>query len=238
MTEKLLERVRALLAKAEATDSVHEAEALTARASDLMARYGIDRAMVGALHPESDKPGDKQFTVPNPWGDSKARLLAEIAKAMRCQIIWLNSDSGKKLHVFGYESDLERAEMLWTSLLVQMFRALASEQVPPYVKGNSAKAWRRAWMYGFASTVAERVAVAEHKAADESDVTAGGKSTTLVLADRSVVIASNYKTAYPSVKTTRSTFSGGGLGRGQEAGRRADIGGGKVGSGSGRAISR
>jgi hypothetical protein len=44
-----LDRVRKLLAKAE-DDAVtpEEAEALTAKAAELMARYGIDRVRLGA----------------------------------------------------------------------------------------------------------------------------------------------------------------------------------------------
>ena len=54
---ELLDRVRKLLAKAE-DDGVTpaEAEALTAKAAELMARYGIDRALLGALHPAATPP--------------------------------------------------------------------------------------------------------------------------------------------------------------------------------------
>jgi cytosine/adenosine deaminase-related metal-dependent hydrolase len=46
----LLERVRKLLAKAEAQGATPaEAEALTAKAAELMARYGIDRALLAGL---------------------------------------------------------------------------------------------------------------------------------------------------------------------------------------------
>jgi len=53
----LLERVRKLLAKAE-DDSVTpaEAEALTAKAAELMARYGIDRALLAAARPRPTGP--------------------------------------------------------------------------------------------------------------------------------------------------------------------------------------
>ena len=54
----LLERVRKLLAKAEAGGvTPAEAEALTAKAAELMARYGIDRALLASRRPETDQPG-------------------------------------------------------------------------------------------------------------------------------------------------------------------------------------
>jgi hypothetical protein len=65
---ELLDRVRKLLSKAEDEGCTpHEAEALTAKAAELMARYGIDRALLGALRPETDRPSDRVFDLDNPW---------------------------------------------------------------------------------------------------------------------------------------------------------------------------
>ena len=44
----MLSRIRALLAKAEATEYAEEAEALSARAQELMAKYSIDQALLAA----------------------------------------------------------------------------------------------------------------------------------------------------------------------------------------------
>ena len=117
----LLDRVRKLLAKAEGEGvTPHEAEALTAKAAELMARYGIDRALLGALHPETDSPADRVFDLDNPWAAVKAHLLAGLASALRCQCILLaRREPGSRVHVFGYLSDLERADILFTSLLVR-----------------------------------------------------------------------------------------------------------------------
>jgi hypothetical protein len=53
----LLVRVRKLLAKAEAEGvTAAEAEALIAKAAELMARYGIDRALLAAERPDTDRP--------------------------------------------------------------------------------------------------------------------------------------------------------------------------------------
>src|SRR5580698_11458179 len=107
MDNNLLDRVRKLLTKAEDEGcSPAEAEALTAKAAELMARYGIDRALLGALHPETDKPADRVFALGNPWGDVKRHLLAGLALALRCQCVQTCSPAGTRLHVFGYASDL------------------------------------------------------------------------------------------------------------------------------------
>src|SRR5487761_55154 len=112
MQTDLLDRVRKLLAKAEDEGCTpEEAEALTAKAADLMARYGIDRA----LRPETDSVGDRVFDLGNPWAAVKAHLLAGLAAALRCQCVLLGRrEPGSRVHVFGYLSDLERADILFT----------------------------------------------------------------------------------------------------------------------------
>jgi Protein of unknown function (DUF2786) len=232
MQTDLLDRVRKLLAKAEDEGCTpEEAEALTAKAAELMARYGIDRALLGALRPETDRPADRKFRFEAPWADVKAHLLAALATALRCQCVQTQTDDGPRLHVFGYSSDLERAEILFTSLLVQMARALAKQAVPAY--GNSAKAWRRSWMLGYCAAVVARVRAAEEEAvaaagADAHAAADVGASAAVVLADRSLTVRLQVSAAYPRLKKKRVTYSGSGYGDGYREGQKADIGGGKL----------
>ena len=51
--DKMMARIRALLAKAEGTEYAAEAEALTAKAQDLMTRHAIDEAL---LHAHDERP--------------------------------------------------------------------------------------------------------------------------------------------------------------------------------------
>jgi hypothetical protein len=232
--DDLLDRVRKLLAKAEDEGcSPAEAEALTAKATDLMARYGIDRALLGAIRPETDRPTDRVFTLVNPWGDVKRQLLAGLATALRCQCVQTRTAEGTRLHVFGYLSALERADILFTSLLVQMARALAGQAVPG--TGGEARAWRRSWMLGYCSAVVTRVRAAEEaavaSASGDAGVQAGaanGQRAALVLADRSLVVRRQVAAAYPRLRKARVTYSGNGYGAGYREGQRADIGGAKL----------
>jgi hypothetical protein len=241
-TDDLLDRVRKLLSKAEDEGCTPaEAEALTAKAAELMARYGIDRALLGAVRPETDRPVDRVFTLGNPWGDVKRHLLAGVATALRCQCVQTRQETGTRLHVFGYLSDLERADILFTSLLVQMARALAAQAVP--TAGGGARAWRRSWMLGYCAAVVTRVRAAEEAAvASASDGTApsagGGQSAALVLADRSLVVRQQVSAAYPWLRQRRVTYSGSGYGDGYREGQKADIGGAKLPARSARALGR
>jgi Protein of unknown function (DUF2786) len=239
MQTDLLDRVRKLLAKAEDEGCTpQEAEALTVKAADLMARYGIDRALLGSLHPETDKVTDRIFDLDNPWAAVKAHLLAGLASAMRCQCILLTRrEPGSRVHVFGYQSDLDRVDILFTSLLVQMHRALAVQRVPGAHGG--AKAWRRSWMLGYASAVVARVREAEAAAVRTAETPAeSDRSAQLVLADRSLTVQRHANAAYPRTRRTRVTYSGNGYADGYRQGQKADIGGSKVSAGRGRELSR
>jgi len=237
----LLDRVRKLLAKAEDDGCTpEEAEALTAKAAELMARYGIDRALLGALRPETDRPADRVFDLDNPWAAVKANLLAGLATALRCQCILLTRRApGSRVHVFGYLSDLERADILFTSLLVQMARALALQPIP--ARGG-AKAWRRSWMLGFSSAVVARVRAAEEAAVAAASASSGpadsGPSAALVLADRAVTVRRQAEQAYPRTRKTRVTYTGNGYADGYREGQKADIGGAKIRSRSAGALAR
>src|SRR5262245_10478779 len=182
--DRLLDRVRKLLAKAEAEGvTAAEAQALTAKAAELMAKYGIDRALLAATRPETDKPDNRIVEIYNPWARVQAHLLCGLAAALRCQCILLPAASGQRVHVFGYASDIERTDVLYTSVLIQMWHGLVATEVP--ANAYSVRAWRRSWLLGFAAAVIARVRSAEQRAERAASQTADGESSraALVLAD-------------------------------------------------------
>jgi Protein of unknown function (DUF2786) len=223
----LLQRVRKLLAKAEA-DGVTpaEAEALTAKAAELMARYGIDRALLAAQHPGTDQPADRVIDIPNPWARVQAHLLCGLASALRCQpVILPSAGPGTRIHVFGFASDIERTDILYTSVLVQMWRALAAAPVP--AQARNVRVWRRSWLLGFTTAVVHRVRAAEQRAAQQAAAPeAGSRSRAeLVLADRQQIIQRNLGQAYPVTRRSRVTYTGSGYGDGYSKGTQAELGG-------------
>ena len=226
VADPLLARVRKLLAKAEdAGVTAAEAQALTAKAAELMAKYGIDRALLAAERPETDHPADRVIDVGNPWARVQAHLLCGLASALRCQCVILpRPGPGSRIHMFGFSSDLERADVLYTSLLVQMWQGLAAAQVPAW--SRSPRAWRRSWLLGFAAAVVARVHAAEQQATSRATApeARSGSRTALVLADRALVIRRNIEQAYPVTRKSHVTYSGSGYGAGYTQGQRADIG--------------
>jgi Protein of unknown function (DUF2786) len=237
---KLLERVRKLLAKAEDESCTPpEAQALTAKAAELMAKYGIDRALLAAARPETDTPSSRMVDIDNPWGRIKAHLLCGLGSALRCQCIMLTTSAGMKIHVFGYASDIERTDVLYTSVLIQVWHGMAGAAVPEW--SRSPRAWRRSWLLGFAAAVTARVREAEQAAqarAERAGPDRQAASAALVLADRSLVIRAAVQREYPVTRTARMTYCGTGYGAGYAQGQRADIGTRRVSRPAGRTLTR
>ena len=237
--ERLLDRVRKLLAQAE-DDSVTpaEAQAFTAKAAELMAKYGIDRALLAADRPETDQPANRMLDIDNPWAREKAHLLSGLASALRCQCILLGGTRpGSRVHIFGFASDIDRTDVLYTSVLIQMAHGLAGARIPEW--SSSPRAWRRSWLLGFATAVIARVRQAEHGAVTAATAQGSqeGERTALVLADRSLIVRSQVESAYPVTRKARVTYSGTGYRDGYSQGQRADIGSSRLSPARGRSLT-
>jgi Protein of unknown function (DUF2786) len=233
MSDAMLDRVRKLLAKAEdPACTPQEAAAFTDKAAELMAKYGVDRALLAGRDPTTDAVGDRLVDVLPPYAVDKVSLLAGIASALRCRSVRRAGQGhrGFSVHLFGFGSDLERVELLFTSLLVQAAYGLAAA-VPR--RHESLAAFRRSWLAGFSGVVHHRLREAEQRAASTADAerVAGG-SMALVLADRTDRVARRVSEVYPHLESVGPRrLSGSGLYAGRDAGQRADLGGGRVPSG-------
>ena len=223
MSDPILAKVRKLLAKAEdPACTPAEAEAFTAKATELIAKYGVDSALLSAGDPARDPVGDRVIRLRPPYALDKLGLLAGVATALRCRSVRLRGRDGYDLHLFGHAADLHRCELLFTSLLVQAAHAMAATTVPPW---DNVAAFRRSWLTGFAQAVTTRLLAAESRAAATAS-TAGPVSVALVLADRGAAVDRRLADAYPRLRAAGPRrLAGTGLSQGFAAGQRADLGG-------------
>jgi Protein of unknown function (DUF2786) len=227
MESTKLGRVRKLLAKAERAGTPEEAQTYTEKAVELMARHGIDVALLAAADPGRDEIGITRIPVADPYSAGKARLLGWTAAALRCRAVLHQARGGRvtAVTVFGFASDRERVEVLFTSLLLQATAQLVARR--PERAGESVAAYRRSWLHGFAVAVHRRLADAERRAADAGPVGAAGEGrrTDLVLADRRDRVERAYAEAFPTLgRGRRPALSGTGFPAGVDAGERADLG--------------
>jgi hypothetical protein len=232
MSDPMLDKVRKLLAKAEdPACTPAEAAALNDKAAELIAKYGVDRALLAAAAPEVDPVGDRVVPLYAPYALDKATLLGAVATALRCRSVRrkLSVPGGYaySMHLFGCASDLDRTELLFTSLLVQASFGIAAAPVPPY---EPPATFRRSWLAGFTQAVAIRLRESEQRASAAASTGSGGPSMDLVLADRGDRVAKRVAEVYPRLSTTTPRRLAGSGGRqGYAAGQRADLGGTRLG---------
>lgn len=201
---RMLPRIRALLAKAEATGFPEEAEALSAKAQELMARHSIDEALLAAGAPAADAPRACRLGVDAPYEEAKAVLLHAVADANRCRAVW-NEALGFST-VVGFEPDLEAVELLYTSLLVQAATAMTKAEAAQRAKGrNRTKTFRQSFLAAYAHKTGTRLAAAA--AAETADAAATRTTTAApllpVLATRDLAVTAHLDQMFPTTTTTR-----------------------------------
>lgn len=234
--EAKLKTIRALLAKAEGTTNEEERDAFNAKAAELIAKYGIDQALLANASEVREEVGDRIIEISDPYARQKGTLLHFIAVPMRVRAVLRNRARGadQEVHLFGFTADLDRVELLFTSLLLQATFGMAlAAPTNPY---EDIKTYRRSWLIGFANAIGQRVREAEDRAKKEASV--GTPGVALVLASRDQEVALRVKEIYPRLVNKSSRLSGSGYGAGRAAGNRADLGGTRIGGSSTRGIAR
>ncbi|MFE7979171.1 DUF2786 domain-containing protein [Streptomyces shenzhenensis] len=191
---RMLGRIRALLAKAEATGYPEEAEALSAKAQELMARHSIDEALLAAEAPAADTPGAWRIGVEPPYEQAKAVLLDAVATANHCRAVW-HEPFGFST-VVGFAADLEVVELLHTSLLVQATHAMTRAEAAQRAGGRKrTKTFRQSFLAAYAHRVGDRLtAVASAQA---------GPGLLPVLATREVAVSEQMERMFPRTTSTR-----------------------------------
>src|SRR5258708_4001798 len=181
---KRLETIRKLLAKAEdQAATAAEAESLSAKAAELMQKYCVDQAMLDAVAAVTSKPktvGRRVITFDNQdFVPVRQRLLHAVADHNNCTTVIIEGARPPRSEVFGFQSDLDVTEMLYTSLILQAANALVAEDVP---FGESPRSFTSAWWAGFVSRVGTRLYYSRLRAQGDAEKAEPG--TAVVLKNR------------------------------------------------------
>ena len=232
--DPMLAKIRKLLAKAEDQAATpEEAELYMAKAAQLISDYGIDQALLAAGDGDADAVADRVVFLDAPYATDKAELLCEVGGRLRCRAVLRTRRAREgteiSVHLFGHASDLERADLLFTSLLLQATMGLAKARIPSW---EHKAAFRRSWLAGFRLAISERLAETEQRSAEaaEARYQAVGTSTALVLASRDLEVAAAVGRTYPmAVEAPPRKLRGTGIAEGWAEGQRADLEGRRLG---------
>jgi hypothetical protein len=219
---KLLGRIRALLAKAESTDFVEEAEAFTAKAQSLMARHAIDTAVLAQRPGAPRTPVTaRRLHLEDPHLDAKAAVVQAVGSANGVRVVLVPALGMATL--VGLADDLDVVELLVTSLLLQAGRAMNAA-----TRGGGSRvrstAYRRGFLYAFAQRIGERLAGERDQATEEAAATYG-EALLPVLAARERAVADAVSELFPRLsQRTGRTVDAAGWYAGRQAADDADLG--------------
>ncbi len=206
-----------------------------------MARYSIEEAVLatslreGATGSSDDTPIERLMVVASPYVARKISLYGAVGTNCGCTVIDIGADDTgvRRVALIGFRGDVERTEMLITSLLVQMTRSMLDDKNRPR-SGTSTAAWRRSFITGFAARVAERLSEARSRASQnassgvsssnaaaiaDSSERVGAPSVAMVLAKRDDEVDAEVRRRYPHLRSRR--MDGGSSAHGHQAGLHA-----------------
>ncbi|GAA1591168.1 DUF2786 domain-containing protein [Kribbella sancticallisti] len=206
---KILARIRGLLAKAEATEFPDEAEALSEKAQELMAKFSLDQALVDA-DPSldlADDSGARRIWVETPYVSAKAQLVGAVASANGCRTV--SMEQLAVVTIVGAELDLQLTELLSTSLLVQANRAmLAAGQHIGHRGESRTRSFRQSFLMAYAQRIGERLQAttdATRAAVPEADA----DRLLPVLSRREEQVEALFTKLFPETVTRRTRITNG-----------------------------
>ncbi|MFD4368389.1 DUF2786 domain-containing protein [Rhodococcus sp. NPDC058521] len=200
---KIGNKIRGLLAKAEATDFAEEAETFTAKAQELMTRYAIDTALLTSRAGTGPAAvASRRVHLENPYVKEKVHLLTEIGEPNRVRTVWF--DKVAIATVVGTPVDLQQVDLLFTSLLVQATRAMQFADAAGR-SGSRTTSFRKGFLAGFAGRIGQRLREADTRATVEAADAARIDVDDLlpILASTSEAVDAEFERLFPRTRKSR-----------------------------------
>lgn len=234
-------KIKALFVKAEdPATSPEEAEDISAKAEELMVKWGIDDAMLADKRRKQKKAAEriveKRVRFSGPMCRGEVYLGFAVAEGLGLKALKSNGTKAEGtmvqyVYLIGHESDVARAELLLASLQLQCIAARQAwwkgYENRKELSANQAFLAKRQFVIGFATVVLSRLTALRVHTTETVEA-----STALVLVDRAGQLDDWMDANYPKLKNGRGISWGSGDGHraGVKAGSEAAVGGSEVGS--------
>ncbi|TQN40849.1 uncharacterized protein DUF2786 [Blastococcus colisei] len=223
---RVLGRIRGLLAKAERTEFPEEADALSAKAQELMTRHAVDAAVLDAQHGISitDQVVARRVHVDNPYPEAKVQLLDAVGRVNGVRVIWIEQLGIATM--VGLPADLDAVDLLFTSLLVQATRAM-TDTGRAGAGSTRSPSFRRAFLTSYAFRIGERLTQAREQVTEEASRSIGTDLVPVMRA-RTEAVDDVFAQMFPKTRATKSRgLDARGWYAGQLAADNADLGSGR-----------
>ena len=221
----LLERIRKLLDKAARTDSVHEAEAFSAKAADLVARHRISPIQLERRGGRGRDLSIRELLVGRgAYVRGRLALLGNIADAHDVRMVYQATPEGSVAFLAGQRDDLDVVEVMYASLHAQVAGQMAAMR---RATGAATQRERRAFLFGFANRIGDLLAESARSAKVESERRGGATAATaLAVRARRERVDGFADESWGKVRSAArpARLSPDGYGQGVAAAERADVG--------------
>ncbi len=220
----VITRVRKLMDKAAATTNIHEADAFSRKAAELVARHRIDAETL------AERPHDDLVIREIPLGRGayvrgRLALLMAVAGAHDARVVFGSTPTGTVAYVAGQSSDLDVVEVMYTSLHAQASLRMSSER---RATAAATQRYRRSFLFGYADRVATAFDEVRHEAeeASASDVAVDTMGRSLARVERIRRVDEFMDRRFGRIRTARTATGAelGGWSAGSSAAEGADLG--------------
>ncbi len=222
----IIERVRALIAKAESSPFPAEADAFMAKAQQLISQHAIDQALLVGADPSSI--GHDQVPMTGSYTRERAHIWGASARANRCEVLTqttYRSNRVQELSLIGRKQDRELVHLLATSLEVQAVTRMAS--IDTSRSPETPVVQRRSFLRGFAVEVDKRLRSANRQHQAETPMRPAARDALALVSDavdRYLVDTFDISRA----RRSSARIDGAAFSRGRQAGAVADVGSARI----------
>lgn len=240
--EDMIRKVAGLLKTAESYAEQGNDEAANAyvqKAHALQQKYSIDAAVLAEkTGNKTEKIISRVINMRGRHGRRKVNLAHVIAAATSCTGYYSMgknyADGEYRYTVFGFESDVNHVETLIASLNAQADSSLAYASRTVKSSYEHGKSFSASFMAGFTSVISSRLQAARREAQTQATAqeTPGGTSVSLVLVNKSKQVNDEMRARVGKLGkgTSTATTSSTGYYAGRDAGSKASLAKGSVGS--------
>lgn len=248
--DDMIRKITGLLKTAESFSEQGNDEAAASyiqKAHALQQKYSIDQALLAEKTGEKvQKIVSRVIKMQGRHGRRKVNLAHVIAKATSCTGFYSmgkhSIDGLYSYTVFGFESDVDHVETLIASLNSQVDASLAYATKNVKASYEHGKSFSASFIAGFTAIISTRLRDAKRSAETQAtaESTPGATSVSLVLVNKKAEVEAEMRAKVGKLGkgTTTATTSSTGYYAGRDAGARAGLARGSVGSTAKGSLSR
>lgn len=219
----LIDRVRKLMDKASATSNVHEADAFSRKAAELVARHRLGPAQLNAATGHDELTVREIALGRGAYVRARLALLMAVAASHDARVVFGTTPTGTVAYVAGFGSDLDVVEVMYHSLHTQ-----AGSQMAEIRRATPAatQRFRRSFLFGYADRMGGLLASTRAETERNAGDAPGAASTGLALRERDERVGEFAEERFGRVRTARAPSAAqvGGWRAGASAAERADVG--------------